>query len=58
MTSSIVCHLLPDFVYQPSLTAISMVTLGDSRRSPVSFSMAQATQTLSRIATVRVLVSR
>ena len=39
-----VCHLLPSFVYQPSLTAISIVILEDSKRSPVSRSIAQAIQ--------------
>ena len=42
-----VSHLLPFLVYQPSLTAISIDTFGDSMRSPVSFSIAQATHTFS-----------
>ena len=58
MTSSIVCHLLPFLVYQPSLTAISIDTFGDSMRSPVSFSIAQATHTLSMTFTLTVRVWR
>lgn len=42
MTSGIVCHLLPFLPYQPSLTAISILTAGDVMRSPVSRSIAQA----------------
>src|SRR5690606_184033 len=53
-----VCHLLPFFEYQPSFTAISMETAGDSRRSPVSFSMAQATHTLLCTRTLFLMVSR
>ncbi|MNL60827.1 hypothetical protein D3C87_1846720 [compost metagenome] len=58
MTSSMVCHLLPFFVYQPSSTAISIDTAGDSITSPVSFSIAQATHTLSLILTFSILVCR
>ena len=50
-----VCHLLPSLVYQPSLTAISIVIFEDSKRSPVSRSIAQATQLKSFIFTVFVI---
>ncbi|MCY1206752.1 hypothetical protein D9M72_183290 [compost metagenome] len=53
-----VCHLLPFLVYQPSLTAISIDTAGDSMRSPVSFSIAQATQILSTMVTFFVTTLR
>ena len=48
------CHLLPFLPYQPSLTAISMVTMGDSSRVLVDNSMAQAMQV---VLTTRTLVT-
>src|SRR3954471_11763047 len=47
-----VCHLLPFFCSQPSATAISMLTIGDSSRSPVDSSMAHAMQVRGATLTV------